>query len=63
MSRAGRALVNLFSLSVVLGCSIGDFDVDRRIDEQRVPGNALSGLLDSFFNVPVPMNLDLNEET
>ena len=63
MSRAGSSLVSLSCLGALLGCSIGDFDVDRHIDEQRVPGNALSGLLDTFLNAPVPMNVNVREET
>jgi hypothetical protein len=48
---------------VLPGCGIGDFDVDRSISEQRVPGNALSGLLETFFNMPIPMNVNIKEET
>jgi hypothetical protein len=63
VSRVGSGLVSLSCLGALLGCSIGDFDVDRHIDEQRVPGNALSGLLDTFLNAPVPMNVNVREET
>jgi hypothetical protein len=45
------------------GCGIGDFDVERGISEQRVPGNALSALLETFFDMPIPMNVNLEEET
>lgn len=63
MSRAKRGLFSLFSLGAVLGCGIDDFDVDRDMGEQRVPGNALSGLLDTLFNAPVPMNINVQQET
>ena len=62
MSRAATDLMSVWCLGAALGCGIGDFDVDRQIDEQRVPGNALSGLLDSFFNAPIPMNVNMQEE-
>jgi hypothetical protein len=47
----------------LMGCGIGDFDVERGISEQRVPGNALSGLLETFFDAPIPMNVNIEEET
>jgi hypothetical protein len=47
----------------LMGCGIGDFDIDRGISEQRVPGNALSGLLDTFFDTPIPMDVNIQQET
>ncbi|MEO8178781.1 MAG: hypothetical protein ABI895_08110 [Deltaproteobacteria bacterium] len=57
------AALLLLSLSALPSCGIGDFDVDRSIDEQSVRGNALSSLLDTFFNSPIPMNVNIREET
>jgi hypothetical protein len=46
------------------GCaSISDFDVERTIAEQRVPGNVLAGVLGSLFAVPIPMDVDIASET
>jgi hypothetical protein len=59
-----RALALTASAGLCLwGCGIGDFDVERGISEQRVPGNALSGLLETFFDTPIPMNVNIQEET
>jgi hypothetical protein len=50
--------------SLLSGCiNVGDFDVDRTIAEQRVRGNALAGLLDTLFAVPIPMDVDIASET
>lgn len=57
-------LLLVSSLVSLAGCvSVGDFDVDRSIAEQRVEGNPLAGLLDTLFAVPVPMNVDVASET
>jgi hypothetical protein len=45
------------------GCGIGDFDVQRAIGEQRVSGSPLSALLDTFFDAPIPMDVDIEQET
>jgi hypothetical protein len=51
-------------LTALTGCaSLGDFDVERTIAEQRVPGNPLAGLLKDLFAVPIPMNVDIASET
>jgi hypothetical protein len=57
------AALLLLLLSALPSCGIGDFDIERSIDEQSVPGNALSGLLDTFFNAPIPMNVNIREQT
>jgi hypothetical protein len=50
-------------LFILTGCaSIGDFDVERTIAEQRVQGNPLAGLLKDLFAVPIPMGVDIRSE-
>jgi hypothetical protein len=52
------------ALGPLSGCAgIGDFDVERTIGEQRVDGNALAGLLNNLFAVPIPMDVDIQSET
>jgi hypothetical protein len=52
------------ALAAASGCaSIGDFDVERTIAEQRVQGNPLAGLLKNLFAVPIPMDVDIKSET
>ncbi|HTV22130.1 MAG TPA: hypothetical protein VMG12_25745 [Polyangiaceae bacterium] len=43
--------------------SVSDFDVDRRIAEQRVQGSPIAGLLGSLFAVPIPMDVNIESET
>lgn len=51
-------------LGVLPGCyDLGEFDVRRRIPEQRVEGNPLAGLLGDLFSVPVPLDVDMAAET
>jgi hypothetical protein len=45
------------------GCLRADFDVDRDIAEQRVPGSLVSGLLDDLLAAPIAMNVDVASET
>jgi hypothetical protein len=51
------------ALFILTGCaSIGDFDVDRAIAEQRVPGNPLAGVLNNLFAIPIPMDVNIRSE-
>ena len=50
-------------LRAMLAADLGASPLDRGIGEQRVPGNALTGLLETFFDAPVPMNVNIEEET
>lgn len=60
----GRHLLLVSILAALASCvSVGDFDVERSIAEQRVEGNPLAGLLDTLFAVPVPMDVDVASET
>jgi hypothetical protein len=63
--RGAQRTLDLATLAglALCGCGIADFDVERGISEQRVPGNALSGLLETFFDTPIPMNVNIQEET
>lgn len=49
-----------FSLTILAGCSIADFDVDQKIPEQSVPGSSIPGPLAALF--PLPINLDLESK-
>jgi hypothetical protein len=52
------------ALGAASGCaSLGDFDVDRSIAEQRVQGNPLAGVLNTLFAVPIPMDVAIQSET
>ena len=56
---------SLYWLALLLpfGCaSLDDFDVERGIGEQRVQGNVLAGVLENFFAVPIPMDVDVASE-
>jgi hypothetical protein len=44
------------------GCGLG-FNIDRDIPEQHVPGSPLGALLGGLFELPIPIELDLEEET
>ena len=57
----GGRLAACFILSA--GCGAVGFDVTQAIPEQRVPGNALGGLLPSFLPSPVPITVNLKSET
>lgn len=59
-----RPLLPVLALITLPSCaSLGDFDVERSIDEQRVTGSPLAGLLDELFAVPIPMDVDIASET
>lgn len=64
MSSTMRSLVVLAALLPGLsGCGLITFDVAREIPEQRVQGNLVSMLLEGFVDNPIPMNIDLEQET
>ena len=46
-----------------LGCGALDFDVERPIPEQRVPGSVVSAVLGDFFESPIPIDVDIASET
>lgn len=48
---------------LLAGCGAVRFDVSENIDEQKITGNPLSGLLPSFIPNPFRLNIDLKEET
>ena len=54
----GAMLATLLS-----GCSLISFEVERDIPEQRVRGNLVSMLLDGVLENPIPMDIDLEQET
>ncbi len=61
-----RFALSLFAIisTVLSGCvGAGAFEVDVALQEQRVSGSPLGGLLSGFFDVPVPLNVDLAAET
>ena len=45
------------------GCGLVSFDVTAVIPEQTVPGSPLGGILPSFLAAPVPLQVDLRQET
>jgi hypothetical protein len=54
----------LLPFSLLPACaSVGDFDVDRTIAEQRVTGSPIAGLLGDLFAVPIPMDVNIESET
>jgi hypothetical protein len=57
------ALALLAFLPLPACASVGDFDVERTIAEQRVQGSPLAGLLGDLFAVPIPMDVNIASET
>lgn len=60
-----RFKTSFFSLVVLLsstGCGLG-FNIDREIPEQYVEGSPLAGLLGGLFELPIPIEVNLEEET
>ena len=55
-------VVSLFLAVLASGCGLG-FNIERDIPEQYVQGSPLAGLLGGLFEVPIPIELDLEEET
>jgi hypothetical protein len=47
-------------LTMLMGCSIVDFDIDQSVPEQRVPGTSIPGPLAALF--PLPVSLDLESK-
>ena len=46
------------------GCSdLLSFDIDRNIEEQVVQGSPVAALLPDTLGVPIPLNIDLEQET
>ena len=45
------------------GCGILSFDVDQDLPAQTIPGNPLGGVLPSFLQAPIPLQVDLKAET
>jgi hypothetical protein len=59
-----RIAIALPTLLLLPACaSIGDFDVERTIAEQRVMGSPIAGLLGDLFQVPIPMDVNIASET
>ncbi len=53
-----------FALALALSsCGVVRFDLEQAIDEQRVPGNVIGGLLPSFFPNPFRLTIDVKAET
>lgn len=63
--RAALALLCVTAVATALpACaSVGDFDVERRFAEQRVAGSLIATLLDDLFQVPIPMDVNIESET
>ena len=54
----------MIALSILVGCSdLGSFAVELDLAEQRVPGSPVGGLLGGLFEVPIPLDVDLEAET
>jgi hypothetical protein len=59
-----RIALALLAFHLLPACaSVGDFDVERTIAEQRVQGSPLAGLLGDLFAVPIPMDVNIASET
>lgn len=59
-----RILACAFVTLCVGGCAgVGDFPVEVSVQEQRVEGSPLGGLLGGVFDVPIPLDVDLTAET
>jgi len=62
LKRLGGPIVLAAVVLTPSGCKkLTEFDVGKKIPEQRVEGNPVAGLLDGFFEIP--MNVDLETET
>ncbi|HJL19898.1 MAG TPA: hypothetical protein RMH99_29815 [Sandaracinaceae bacterium LLY-WYZ-13_1] len=56
--------VPTLALLALTGCtSTGGFELGIDLAEQRVDGNPVGGLLGGFFEVPIPLMVDLAAET
>lgn len=58
-----RLSLSVLCASLPACASVGDFDVERGIAEQRVQGSPIAGLLGDLFQVPIPMDVDIVSET
>lgn len=63
--RPWRLLASALLLLLVplAACSAADFGLEQDIPEQRIPGSPLGGLLPSFLPSPVPLSIDVKQET
>ena len=62
--RSVCALVALvLMIGPLAGCGKLGFDVGQDLQEQRVTGSALGGILPSFLAAPIPLQVDLKAET
>jgi hypothetical protein len=50
------------ALTVLPGCGLISFDIERDLPEQRVNGSIVSMLLDGLIDNPIPMEIDLEQE-
>jgi hypothetical protein len=55
-------LLSTFVLLACSGCGLG-FNIDRDLPEQTVPGSPLGGLLGGLFELPIAIEVNLEEET
>lgn len=56
--------VMLAAASLVLaGCGVVRFDVEQKLDEQRVQGNPLGGVLPTLLPNPFRLTIDVKSET
>ena len=63
MPRSRQALASAaLAIGSAACASVGDFDIDRTIAEQRVMGSPIAGLLGSLFQVPIPLAVDIESE-
>lgn len=58
-----RATLLAALVNVVTGCGLVEFDIDRQIPEQIVAGNPLGTVLPDLFGLPIPLDVDLEQET
>jgi hypothetical protein len=59
-----RTALALLAFTALSACaSVGDFDVERTIAEQRVQGSPIAGLLGDLFDAPIPMDVNIASET
>lgn len=61
--RCFTLLFALLAAPLLSGCGVIHFDVERDIPEQEVQGNLATMLLGGLIDNPIPMEIDLEQET
>lgn len=62
MTHARFSLV-MFAVVLISGCGTVRFDVEQKLDEQRVMGNPLGGVLPTLLPNPFKLTIDVKTET